>query len=122
MSAAKGFSDKTVALIRARDDDRCAWCNRKIRGERGVDWSVHHRRARGSGGTSLAWVNLPGNGVLLCGSGTTLCHGLIESQRAGAVEDGFLVSMNGKAVSSDVEILHAVHGRCLLGDDGTVTK
>lgn len=119
---AKGPTSKTLDLVWERDNGHCAWCGRVITGQRGRDWSLHHRRPRGAGGSSLVWVNLPGNLILLHGSGVDGCHGLIESQRAGAVEDGFLVSMNGKATSSEVEIVHAVHGRCKLNDDGSVEK
>ena len=68
----------------------------------------------------MEWVNLPGNLVLLHGSGVTKCHGLVEKYRADSIEDGFLVSMNGIAVAADVVIQHAVHGRVFLSDDGTV--
>lgn len=43
------------------------------------------------GGTRWAGVNLPSNLLLVCGSGTTLCHGVIENYRAGAVAAGWLV-------------------------------
>lgn len=119
---AKAPTAETLDLVWARDHGCCAWCGAKITGPRGTAWSLHHRRPRGMGSTSLAWVNLPGNLILLHGSGVTGCHGLVESQRAGAIEDGFLVSMNGVARSCEVEITHAVHGRVRLLDDGTVTK
>lgn len=112
---AKGFSPKVRDLIWVRDHGRCAWCGQPF-GEYGYE--LHHRRPRGRGGSRLDWVNLPGNGVFL----HSTCHSVIESQRAGAVEDGFLVSMNGRARSCEVEIVHAVHGRCKLNDDGTVAR
>lgn len=115
MSAPKGFPPRVRDQIWIRDHGKCAWCGVQL-GLSGFE--LHHRRPRGMGSSRLAWVNLPGNGVYLHSE----CHRVVESQRAGAIEDGFLVSMNGVAVSSDVEILHAVHGRCLLGDDGTVTR
>lgn len=109
---------ETVHAVFARDEGCCARCGTPITGERGRDWSVHHRRPRGSGGTSLAWVNLTGNLVLLCGSGTTGCHGFIESHRIWATDAGFLVSLNGVAVAADVSIVHAIHGLCRLTNDG----
>jgi hypothetical protein len=40
--------------------------------------TTQHRIARGMGGTSSAKVSHPTNGVCLCGSGTTGCHGWVE--------------------------------------------
>lgn len=111
----------TLHLVFARDEGCCARCGAAITGQRGYDWSLHHRRPRGSGGTSLAWVNLPGNLVMLCGSGTTGCHGFVESHRVWATDAGFLVPLNGVAVAAEVAIVHAIHGLCLLRDDGFIT-
>lgn len=44
------------------------------------------------GGTRSAWINEPPNLLLLCGSGTTGCHGWVESHRDDARRDGFLVA------------------------------
>lgn len=115
-----GFSKATVAVIWDRDAGRCAWCGEPITGERGMDWSVHHREPRGMGGSETRHVNSPANGVLLHGSGTTGCHGEVESARKAALVSGFLVSKLGKDRPSAVLITHAVHGRCWLNDDGTV--
>lgn len=109
---------KTVALVWVRDRGACARCGKAVRGERGRDWSVHHRRPRGSGGTSLDWPNLPANLLILCGSGTTGCHGWIESHRDEARNAGFLVRLLGTEPASHVPILHARLGRCLLDDVG----
>lgn len=114
------FSPKTVTIITNRDRGCCAWCGRPINGERGVDWSVHHRQPRGMGGTKARHANLPSAGVLLHGSGTTGCHGLVETHRGRAIEAGFLVSRLGVQKPSAVAIQHAVHGYCWLGDDGSV--
>jgi hypothetical protein len=43
------------------------------------------------GGTSRPESNGPANLLLLCGSGTTGCHGRIESNRSEAYEKGWLV-------------------------------
>lgn len=43
------------------------------------------------GGTRWPGINSPANLMLVCGSGTTLCHGVIENYRAGAVAAGWLV-------------------------------
>jgi hypothetical protein len=110
----------TLEKVQSRDEGRCASCGHHVHGERGRDWSLHHRRPRGAGGTSLAWVNLPANLILLCGSGTTACHGVIESNRATSYIEGFLVHRNGIRRADEVPIEHAVHGRVLLDDTGGV--
>lgn len=42
--------------------------------------SVQHRRAQGAGGTSLEETNSLSNLLLICGTGTTGCHGWMETQ------------------------------------------
>jgi len=59
-----------------RDQGACRICG----GKYGRSWmSVHHLVGRGQGGDDV-----PANGVLLCGSGTTGCHGKVEGYMAGA--------------------------------------
>lgn len=116
------FSRGTVQAIWDRDEGRCAWCGTPIWGERGVNWSVHHREPRGMGGTSSPYVGRPSNGVLLHGSGTTGCHAYLEQNRDEAESKGFLISRIGVERPSNVPIEHAVHGRCVLNDDGTVRR
>ena len=110
------------ALVVVRDLGccvRCVRCGRHVAHlDRGVAWSIHHRRPRGTGGTSLEWVNAPANLVVLCGSGTTGCHGQIESHRTAAREYGYLISQNGRLVAVDVPIVHFTLGRVLLTDEG----
>lgn len=55
------------------------------------DHSFHHRRPRGAGGTREEIANTPANLLLLCGSGTTGCHGRIERERTTAYSYGWLV-------------------------------
>lgn len=43
------------------------------------------------GGSSALDTNSPANLLLLCGTGTTGCHGWIESNRTKALERGWLV-------------------------------
>jgi hypothetical protein len=43
------------------------------------------------GGTRVAEINQPANLLALCGSGTTGCHGWVESNREQAYELGLLV-------------------------------
>lgn len=55
--------------------------------------SIHHRRPRQMGGTSRTEINSPANLLLLCGDATTpdRCHGYVESHRADAYVNGWLV-------------------------------
>ena len=74
-------------IVKARAGERCERCGTNW----SEFWSIHHRRPRGMGGSKRAEINSPANLILLCGSGTTGCHGWIESNRAQAYEDGLLV-------------------------------
>jgi 5-methylcytosine-specific restriction protein A len=69
-----------------RAQGRCELCNGPLQ-----PMSVHHRRPRGMGGTRRDWVNEAGNLLAVCGTGTTGCHGMIESRRADAYDRGWLV-------------------------------
>lgn len=113
-------SKDTVHLVWTRDEGCCSRCGSAITGERGRDWSVHHRAPRSMGGTSRAWIDAPANLVIVCGSGTTGCHGAIESNRNASRYAGFLVSANGLLRSEGVLIDHAIHGRVFMFDDGSV--
>lgn len=115
-----GPSAEVVALLFQRDFSTCAVCGELVFGERGTDWSVQHRLRRGMGGTRRPWINLPSNLVLLHGSGTTECHGEVESNRSWAEEFGWRV-VDGVLPPSLVMVMHAGHGRWVyLTDDGLV--
>lgn len=117
-----GFAPEVVALIIERDRGRCARCGQPVRlDDRGASWSIHHRAPRGAGGSRVDWVNGAANGVILCGSGTTGCHGWVEAHRAEARDTGWLVSRIGRDRSTDIPVSHAVHGFVRLLDDGGVT-
>lgn len=88
--ARSGPNDTTRLGVYERDGYRCCRCTRLVSDSRPA--SVHHRVPRGMGGTRSAWINEPPNLLLLCGSGTTGCHGWIESHRDEARADGFLVA------------------------------
>lgn len=104
----KEFRARSVKAARPRDTgptpaqrnlvlDRaaacCELCGQPLHD--GYEWvadhSFHHRQARGMGGSTRPEVNSPANVMLLCGSGTTDCHGFIESHRADAEANGWLV-------------------------------
>lgn len=113
------FSAPVRAVIVGRDLGCCVRCSRPVAHlTPGWDWSVHHRRPRGMGGTSLPWVGWPANGVVLCGHGTDGCHGWVESNREVAFEEGWLVALNGVVIAAEVPMRHALFGRVLLDDEG----
>ena len=115
------FSKRTASVIFDRDHGRCFRCGEFVwSGERGASWSLHHRRPRGAGGSSVDWVNLPSNGVILCGTGTTGDHGWAESHREDARALGFLVALNGILRPSEVAILRWDGVLVHLADDGGV--
>lgn len=118
MSTATGFPSHVVQLIWQRDRGCCARCGRGVSWERrGDDWAIHHRSPRGMGSTKRPWVNRAANGVLLCNA----CHDQVESERAAAKLDGFLVSKFGQVESCETRIRHALYGWVYLDDEGGVT-
>jgi hypothetical protein len=106
-------SAKVRQIVLDRDEYRCVRCGEYI-GPFG-DYSIHHRRPRGMGGTKRPETDLPANLLTLCGSGTTGCHGLVESDRLLATARGFLVSQY-----ADPELIpvHTFRGKALLSNDG----
>jgi 5-methylcytosine-specific restriction endonuclease McrA len=106
----------TVQAVWDRDLGRCAYCGDPITGERGWDWSVGHRRPRRAGGSKRPETNAASNLILLCGSGTTRCHGEVERERIAAVAAGFLLHAGDNPAAVAIE--HAVHGRVWLTGDG----
>jgi hypothetical protein len=64
-------------------------------------------------------MNVLSNCVLLCSA----VNGLIESDREWAVSARYRGIKISSHSDPDAEpITHAVHGRCFLNDDGTVTQ
>lgn len=83
-------------LVLSRDQGCCVRCGRQVYDPDGDVlygmYSLQHRRARGMGGTRSRVSDSPANLVTLCGSGTTGCHGWVESHRAEARLYGWAVS------------------------------
>lgn len=100
------------AAVLSRSEGRCERCGKA------PDWhaSVHHRQPRGMGGSRQAHLNRPGNLLLLCGSGTTGCHGWVESHRADAVASGYIVPRF--AVPQTTPVLYRMSTWVILDDDG----
>lgn len=82
--------------------------------------SVHHRLPRRMGGTRRAEVNCPSNLVLLCGTGTTGCHGWVERNRTAALAAGLLLPDGAAPAAEPVLIFLPGRGprRVRLDDAG----
>ena len=80
------FSEDARAAIFEAGGWRCVGCGNSS------PLTTQHRIARGMGGTSLRLIGSPTNGVALCGSGTTGCHGWAESHPLAAGMLGWRVS------------------------------
>lgn len=86
-----------------------------------VSWirphSDHHRQPRGMGGSSDPMINDPSRRMLVCGTDNkTGCHGLIESQRVMAKDNGWLVPRPTDPATVPVLVFPGV--RVLLTSDG----
>lgn len=91
-----GPTQKTRLAVYQRDEGCCVRCGKyvyDIHGERALaPLSLQHRKARGMGGSKDPLINAPENLILLCGTGTTECHGWVESNREEARELGYAIS------------------------------
>jgi hypothetical protein len=73
-----------------RDASRCFRCQRLLHRNHG-GYSIHHRLPGGMGGDKTPAYWRLSRVVLLCGSGTTGCHGWVERNRPAAEGQGFIV-------------------------------
>jgi hypothetical protein len=79
-----------------RENGRCFRCRRLLRWEqRGAvydgGWSAHHRKPRGRGRSRDVALSVIENCLIVCGTGTTGCHGWVEKHRDRAIEQGLLI-------------------------------
>ena len=72
-----GPTKTTRRLVLARDRYACVCCGRSVLDQ---PYSLQHRVARGVGGTSDPAINYPENLLTMLGTGTTGCHGRVESR------------------------------------------
>src|SRR5215207_9270908 len=106
---------------RQRDGHYCQRCGRNI-----VDFpsSLHHRIPRQMGGSKSsagsAVVDRVAGLVRICGTGTTGCHGTVESYRAEAYETGWLVHRNEDP--SSIPLMRLDGTEFFLTDEGTVVE
>lgn len=115
-SADTGPDQATVDLIIERDASSCVVCGIGIDTSygRGVLWSVHHRLLRGQG-----LDNRPSNLALMCGSGTTLCHGNVHGGPAAARRGGWM--LRSTDIPELVAMAHSQFGWVLLDNEGGMT-
>ena len=95
-------------LVDARDDHSCVRCGRSLFVETG---SRHHRKLRSQGGKHDV-----SNLILLCGSGTTGCHGWVHANPAEALRGGWYARSWQDTLG--VPVKHYKHGWVLLDDAG----
>lgn len=93
MARNTGPTGEVRQMVHARDNDVCLRCGSPHA------LQVHHRMPRAAGGSRMWWINQPSNLVVLC----LACHADIESHRAQAYEDGWLVK-RGVDLPSEVPI------------------
>lgn len=77
--------------------------------------SFHHRQPRGAGGSSREGINSPANLLLVCGTGTTGCHGEIEANRTAAYAAGWLVKHPQDPAAVPVLTVHSPDAVLLTG-------
>ncbi len=109
-------SARLRTLVLERDLYSCVRCG-VYTGPFGV-YSIHHRRPRGMGGTKTR--ESPANLLLLCGSGTTGCHGYVESHRSEAETNGYIVRHSIAQVEDVPVATHA--GLRVFTADGTSSE
>jgi len=114
-SRSRGPSHHVRSIVIDRASWTCEWCGGA---PPTLGMSVHHRQPRGMGGSRKVHVNAPANLLLLCGSGTTGCHGWVESNRRTAVTWGLLVPRPG--LPAVTPVFYRRERWVLLDDDGGV--
>lgn len=100
--------DRNIKIDR-REMQRCARCGKFII-ENG---SRHHRKFKSRGGGDEV-----SNGVLLCGSGTTGCHGWAHANPDAARADGFAVWSHEDPILVPVRLFLAGKRLVYLDDEG----
>lgn len=107
--ASPGFSKAVRLIVGKRSIGMCEidFC--------GPSAHLHHRAPRGRGGSRLTWINQPANALALA----LACHNRIESHRAMAEANGWLVPRNRTLTATEVPALYRGHW-VYLTDDGRI--
>lgn len=93
MARKTGPDKATVEALFERSHERCERCG-------GMGEQIHHRRARGMGGSRLGDTNALQNLVHICAP----CHAFIESNREWAYEYGWLVRSHADPAEVPIRI------------------
>jgi hypothetical protein len=109
-----GATEEVRMSVMVRAAFRCERCGVSIQS---IPMSIHHRRPRAMGGTTRPETNYPSNLMALCGSGTSGCHGYLESHRSEAMDYGFIVPQYEQP--NNVPVKTYMNGWVLLNDDGS---
>jgi hypothetical protein len=104
------FTAATRRRIAQRDDNSCVACGKVITGP----YSIQHRKARGMGGTRRKVTCA--DGILVHGTGNTLCHGTIEANPDWARTMGYRVDQSADVLEVPVYVVG--FGWRLLTADG----
>ena len=117
-----GPTKEVREMVLGRANHRCERCGTLL--GMNMFYSIHHRIPRGMGGSDRQELNLASNLLALCGSGTTGCHGWIESNRSTSYEDGWLCYRNDdpRTIMVKISTSHAMSDRfqyVYLTDEGT---
>lgn len=114
-----GFDGPTTDAILERDGQACFRCGGGLHGQRGLDYSIQHRRARGAGGSRRPDTNSVQNGIALCGSATSVggCHAHVESRREEAREHGWAIRQTDDPLL--MPVTHWLHGVVYLHSNGS---
>lgn len=103
---------KITNVVDARDGYACIRCGMSLKA---ISGSRHHRQRRRDGGHTVP------NLILLCGSGTTGCHGWVHDHPDKARACGYIVPATGRATPDDIPVLVRIFGVLqwvLLNDAG----
>lgn len=120
---ATGPTPAVAGTVLERAQYSCERCARMVGDRRGIDYSLHHRRPRRSGGTSDPVATTAANLILLCGHGTLGCHGEVERRRAAAYAAGWLVRAGQDPARVPVLLDHGDGPRLvLLAADGRIRE
>jgi len=116
-----GPDRKVRALVVDRAGGCCERCGRRLQvdGHWIAAYSIHHRRPRAMGGSRRAGTNSPANLLLLCGTGTSGCHGWVEAHRVTALANGFLLNQGDDPGAWPVRLHQGI--RWLTDDGGLST-
>jgi 5-methylcytosine-specific restriction protein A len=92
-----------------RDHNRCRRCGTDATG-----MPLHHRKPRGSGGTTDPAINSPANLILAC----LHCHNWIETHRTYGYENGWLVHREHNP--ADIPVIDNLGHIFWITDDGRI--